>query len=117
VSVVRRYLDAVAGQDWETASSCLAQNIRRVGPFGDTYEGRTGYLNFLRDLMPSLVGYGMQINRLIEAGPVVVVELSETVVHNGQALETAESLVFDLDEDGLIAHISIYLQKASEPSH
>ena len=113
MSVARRYLDAVADQDWETASGCLGANVRRVGPFGDTYEGRTAYLNYLRDLMPSLAGYRMQISRLIEAGPVVVVELSETIMDNGQALETAESLVFDVDEEGLIARISIYIQSPS----
>jgi hypothetical protein len=31
----------------------------------------------------------------------------------GQDWETAESLVFDLDEDGLIAHIAIYIQSPS----
>ena len=40
----------------------------------------------------------------------VVVELSETVEIDGAPLVTPEALVFDLNDDGLIAHIAIYIQ-------
>ena len=111
MSIARRYLDAVADQEWEAASSCLAEAIRRVGPFGDVYQGRDQYLEYLRELMPTLAGYRMEIRRVVEAGSVVVVELAETIVADEHPIETAESLVFDLDEDGLIAHIAIYIQQ------
>ena len=113
VNVVDRYLSAVAGQDWAVAQDCLAEDIRRVGPFGDVYEGRESYIEFLRQLMPTLAGYRMDIQRILTAdrGRTVVAELSETVEDNGNPRETHESLVFDIDDASHISHISIYIQR------
>lgn len=111
MSVVRRYLTAVATQDWIAFSDCLTEDVRRIGPFGDTYEGRDVYLEFLRQLMPTLAGYRMEIDRILSVadGRVVVAELSETVELDGRAVRTPESLVFDLDDSGRIRHIAIYI--------
>ena len=111
VSVVRRYLAAVAAQDWESAESCLAENVYRIGPFGDVYQGRTAYLQFLRDLMPTLAGYRMKVERSIEAEGTVVVELTETVSFGGNEVVTPESLTFDLDGEGRIRKLAIYIQR------
>ena len=113
MSVTKRYLDAVAGHDWATAEQCVAVNVRRVGPFGDVYEGRDAYISFLRDLMPTLAGYSMTIHRVLEChdGTTVVVELNETVEMGDQTIDTPECLVFELDDEGLIAGITIYIQR------
>jgi hypothetical protein len=113
VSITKRYLDAVAGHDWAVAEECVAPGVRRVGPFGDVYEGRDAYLAFLRDLMPTLAGYSMTIHRTVESegGSTVVVELNETVEMDGKVIDTPECLVFDLGDDGLIAGITIYIQR------
>ena len=114
MNVVDRYLAAVATQDWSVARDCLAQDVRRVGPFEDVYEGRESYLDFLRQLMPTLPGYRMDVKRVLtaEEGRTVVAELSETAEDSGEPRQTHESLVFDLDPTGLISHISIYIQRA-----
>jgi ketosteroid isomerase-like protein len=113
VDAVRRYLDAVAGQDWGTVSDCLAADVRRVGPFGDVYEGHDRYLAFLRRTMPTLAGYRMDVERVLSLGDgrAAVAELSETVELDGRAVRTPESLVFDLDDEGRIRHIAIYIQQ------
>jgi hypothetical protein len=68
--------------------------------------------------MPSLPGYVMEISRMavLEADRLVLVELSETVEIDGTPLVTPEALVFELNADGLIAHISIYIQTWPRPS-
>lgn len=113
MDVVSRYLKALSSGDWETAGSCLADDVRRVGPFGDTYRGRSEYLGFLQKLMPTLRGYRMDLERVIQSGDgrVAVAELSETVEMDGGTVVTPESLVFDLDAAGLIADIRIYIQQ------
>jgi ketosteroid isomerase-like protein len=113
MSVVRRYLDGVAGQDWDTVSECLAPDVRRVGPFGDVYAGRDEYLTFLRGVMPTLAGYGMDVERVLHLADetAAVAELSETVELDGRPVRTPESLVFDLDAEGRISGISIYIQQ------
>ena len=106
------YLAAVAGQDWETVAGCLTDEVVRVGPFGDRYEGRGPYVAFLRDLMPRLAGYQMEVHRVLSlaAGATVVVELTETVQMEGRLVVTPECLVFGLDGSDRIATIAIYIQ-------
>lgn len=112
---MRRYLDAVAGQDWDAAGGCLSEDVRRTGPFGDVYEGRAPYLAFLAGLMPTLAGYRMDIERVIEAaeGTTVFAQLAETVEMDGRTIVTPETLVFDLDGGGRIREIRIYIQQLS----
>lgn len=111
--LVRRYLDAVASHDWEEAGGCLTADVRRTGPFGDVYEGRGPYLDYLAGLMPTLSGYGMEIQRVLATadGTTVVAELVETVEMDGKAVVTPESLTFDLGPDGRIHRIGIFIQQ------
>lgn len=113
MSVVRRYLDAVASREWDVARACLSPGVQRVGPFGDAYAGRDEYLEFLRRLMPTLKGYEMRIDRVIvgDDGSCAVAELTETIELGGRTVCTPESLVFDLDADGRIVRIRIYIQQ------
>lgn len=111
MGVVERYLAAVAEHDWDVLAACVAEDVRRVGPFGDVYEGREAYVSFLRELMPTLVNYRMDVSRVVHADEVVVAEVSERMDWEGKSLRTPESLVFDLDDEGRIRHISIYIQR------
>ena len=113
-SVVERYLDRLVAHDWAALATCLADDVVRVGPFGDTYTPRDAYVAFLSELMPSLPGYSMRVERVVTTGRVTVVELTETVEMAGAPVHTPEALVFDVDEDGRIAHIAIYIQRLGE---
>ena len=113
-AVVRRYLDRLVAHDWGAMASCLAEDVVRVGPFGDTYTPRDPYVAFLADLMPALPGYSMRIDRVLSAGHTVVVELTEVVDIGGSPLETPEVLVFDLDDEQQVARIAIYIQRLGE---
>ncbi len=113
-AVVERYLERLVAHDWAAMAECLADDVVRVGPFGDTYTPKEPYVAFLSALMPSLQGYAMRIDRVVAAGAVVVVELTETIEVAGAPLETPEVLVFDLDAEGRIAHIAIYIQRLGE---
>ena len=112
--IVQRYLDAMVRHDWDAMAACLSDDVVRVGPFGDTYTPKAPYIAFLADLMPKLPGYSMRVDRLIDAGFTVVVELNETVDIEGTPIVTPESLVVDLDDAGLIRHIAIYIQRLGE---
>jgi hypothetical protein len=112
--VVEGYLEAVAGQDWARMRAAIRDDIVRIGPFGDVYEGSDAYVEFLSGLMPSLPGYSMNVARVtyLEASRRAVAELSETVAVDGAPLVTPEVLLFDLDADGLIARIEIFTRRA-----
>ena len=111
VEVVRRYLDMIVARDWDAVATCLADDVVRVGPFGDTYTPKAPYLAFLSELMPTLEGYSMDVTRVAATGSVVVAELSETVTLDGTEVVTPEALVFDMDDATKIAHIAIYIQR------
>jgi SnoaL-like domain len=113
-ALAERYLHAVAGQDWSTVSACIASNVVRHGPFGDDVEGADEYVSFLKRTMPSLPGYRMDIDRVNELGDHrAMVELRETIVVESGPLETFECLVFDVNSEGLLANISIYIRQTA----
>jgi hypothetical protein len=109
-TVVERYLERMVAHDFDAMADCLAEDVVRVGPYGDTYTPRGPYVAMLSTLMPSLPGYSMDISRVLALEKVMVVELTETVEIDGAPLVTPEALVFELNDDGLIAHIAIYIQ-------
>jgi hypothetical protein len=111
---VEGYLEAVANQDWERLRASVRDDIVREGPFGDVYSGVDAYVDFLSALMPKLVGYAMDVARVtyVDDGRRAYAELSETVELDGTPTVTPEVLVFDLDADGLIAHVAIYTRRA-----
>ena len=90
---------------------CVADDIVRVGPYGDRYAGRDEYLAFIADLMPKLKGYVMKLDRVTYANDALAyAELSETVEFDGKPMSTPEVLVFELNGDGRIARVEIFIQ-------
>lgn len=114
--VVERYLDAIIGHDWDSLAACLADDgFVRVGPWGDEYAGKAGYVAFIADLMPRLPGYEMRVDRVTFSADqrLATVELTETVDVDGRRHATPEALVFDLDGDGeqaRIRRIQVFVQ-------
>ena len=111
VDIVERYLDAIATHDWGVVDDCIADDIVRVGPYGDLYAGRGDYLAFIADLMPKLPGYAMKVERVTYVGDArAYAELSETVELDGKPMRTPEVLVFELADDGRIARVDVFIQ-------
>jgi len=109
--IVERYLDAVASHDWDVVDECIADDIIRVGPYGDRYSGRHDYVAFIADLMPKLPGYAMKVDRVTYVGDTrAYAELSETVELDGKPMHTPEVLVFELNGDGRIARVDVFIQ-------
>jgi ketosteroid isomerase-like protein len=111
VGIVERYLDAVASHDWDVVDECIADDIVRVGPYGDRYAGRDDYLAFIADLMPKLKGYAMKLDRVTYISDArAYAELSETVELDGKPMRTPEVLVFELNTDSRIARVDVFIQ-------
>lgn len=113
VDLVEAYLEAVASHDWDRLAGCLAEDVVRVGPFGDTYGPRSPYIAFLTKLMPSLENYSMSVGRIVAFGATVLAELTESMQWDGKMIDTPEALVFDVDKDERIERIVIYIQRLS----
>lgn len=110
--IVERYLHALTSHDWSTFADCLADEFTRVGPYGDTYSSKPEYVAFISDLLPQLPGYAMEITRVTYGDGIAYAELNETVTVDGTPLRTPECIVFNLDDDGRIARIEVFIQTA-----
>jgi len=115
--VIERFLEAMVTHDWREVGACVAPDVVRVGPYGDTYRGRQSYVAFLAGTLPSLPGYRMQLDRVTYAagGTLGFAELSETVTVDGAPLTTPESLVFEIGPSGLIESVSVYVKHTGGP--
>ena len=112
--VVERYLKALVAQDWSAVAACLAEDqFERVGPFVDQYSDTTSYLEYLREIVPTLANYRIDIRRLVEAGDgtVVLAEISESFQLDGTPMAFPEALVFDVDGEGLINRIQVFMMR------
>jgi ketosteroid isomerase-like protein len=111
IGIVERYLDAIVSHDWDVVGECIADDVVRVGPYGDRFVGRDDYLPFISETMPKLDGYSMDLHRVTYANDrLAFAELSETVELDGKPTFTPEVLVFELDADGRISRVNIFIQ-------
>jgi SnoaL-like domain len=110
---VLHYLDRMVAGDWDAVSHSLHPEVVRVGPFGDVYRPRAPYVEYLSTLLPTLKHYSLSVERTVGRGPVVMVQLTETMEIGGSMDETHEVLVFDTDAGGLITRIDIFIQRAA----
>src|SRR5207302_9698239 len=115
MDVVERYVDALARFDWDAFGACLADDVVRVGPFNDVRGSKAEYVGFLSELMPTLPGYSLKVHRITYADRVALAEMSETMEMGGEPTEVGEVLVFDLDDNGLITRIDIFIKVLDVP--
>jgi hypothetical protein len=110
MGVIERFLERMVAHDWDDMAACLADDFERVGPYGDVKPTKAEYLEFISALMPTLPGYSMKVDRVLYGDRAGWAELSETVEIDGVPVETPEGLVFDLDDQGLISRVAVYVQ-------
>jgi predicted ester cyclase len=111
-TAVEGYLAALARQDWAALGACVTDDVRRVGPYNDVFEGRDAYVGFLAKPLASLPGYELRVSRLIVAPETVVAELSETIDGPQGRMRTDEAVVFDLAPDGRIRRVGVFLRRS-----
>lgn len=116
MDVVERYFAALAANDWEALAGCLAASVDRTGPYLDRVCGRDAYVAFLAEVIPTLPNYALRVrkvHRLSDAS--AVVELSEILDVDGVSTEFPEAIFFDLDADGSIARVDVYIKQPGGP--
>lgn len=106
------YLTAMAKHDYDLLATAVSHDVVRTGPYGDSYSGRADYVTFISTLLPTLPGHTLDVARVTYAddGRRAFAEITETVLVDGQPLVTREVLVLDLNQDGLINRIDIFIK-------
>jgi limonene-1,2-epoxide hydrolase len=114
---VNEYLAALHAQDWQRLGGTLAgDDFERVGPFCDVIASVDEYVAFLERVVPGMKDYRVVVRRMVEAGPTVYVETTESFEHEGETMELPEVLVFDTDQ-GAITRVQVYMMRpGGEPA-
>jgi hypothetical protein len=109
---VQRYLTCLAVHDWDGLAATIAQDdLVRDGPYCDVVEGKQPYLNFLRGVFDSLQGYQLDVRRISQISDrLCYVELAESFDIDGVPTAYPECLVFELNSDGLINRVSVFIK-------
>lgn len=110
---VERYLKCMAAHDWDGLAATIAdEGLTREGPFCDRVEGKQRYVAFLRDIITSLKGYQLKVQRVSHVSDrVCYVELSETLEVDGVLTEYPECILFERGANGLISHVSVFMKR------
>jgi hypothetical protein len=112
LEILRRYFEALRGQDWESLALCLVDDVHRNGPYLDVVQGKHAYVEFLAGIVPTLKNYDLQVHRIRVIGEAsALVELSEILDVSGVRTEFPEVLLFDFDDNGLISRVDIYIKQ------
>ena len=114
--VVEDFLERYNAKNWDALARCFSPDgFHRIGPFGDTIDSSTEYVQFLARVVPTLGdSYRLTADRVIYAERAATAELIEHFEVDGTIRETPEVIVFDLDAEGLIASMHLYVQRRGE---
>ncbi len=110
---VEDFLERYNARDFDALASCFhPTDFHRVGPYGDTIDSSPEYVAFLRDVVPTLgPRYRLVPERVFYAGSTAVAEVIEEFEVDGELRTTPEVIVFELDGDGRITRMRLYVQR------
>ncbi len=110
-SIVEQYFEALGAHDWQALRATLTNgDLVRVGPFCERIDGVEPYVEYLAAMMPSLERYELRMQQMTTVGHRTFVELTETLDVGGQLITYPECLIFEVDDDGLINDVRVFLQ-------
>lgn len=113
---VERYLTCMGAQDWDGLAATITDDgLTREGPFCDRVEGKQRYVTFLRNVITSLKGYELKVQRVSHVSDrLSYVELSESFEIDGVRTEYPECILFERGDDGLISHVSVFIKRPGD---
>ncbi|MDQ1360335.1 MAG: hypothetical protein QOJ44_712 [Acidimicrobiaceae bacterium] len=112
MTTVDEYLAAMGEQDWHRLAATIAEEgLVRDGPFADVITGKAPYVEFLRGIISTLPRYELRVRRISQSGDHrFFAELSEVFDVDGVQTEHPEICVFETDESGQIAFVSVFMK-------
>jgi hypothetical protein len=110
-AAVDRYFAAMDRHDWVELRGCLADSFRRVGPYADhVWDDPDDYLVFLQGLLPTLRGQKVAVTGVIEEGPWVHVNATETIEVDGSPHTVRVAVTFRMSPANQIEHIEVFVR-------
>jgi ketosteroid isomerase-like protein len=108
--MVERFFAHLTARDWAGLGALLAEDVERVGPFGDRAVGRDRYVDLLRGLVPS--DYGNDVHRITYAadGRSAFARVTEHLVYPHGTFHLEEAYAFEIGESGSIDRLEVFWQ-------
>jgi hypothetical protein len=109
---IDRYFAAMGRHDWVELRGCLSDSFRRVGPWEEhVWDDPDDYIAFLRELLPTLKGQKVEVTESVEEGPVVHVNITETIEVEGLPHSVRLASTFRMSPDNRIEHVEIFARR------
>src|SRR5579871_5839731 len=116
MGAVEDYLKTLSDRNWDALPSVFSDTgLVRSGPFDDVIEGRDAYVSFLREVCSPFDSYRLDVHRISRSGDRIVFAEIDEVISGAGAFP--EVLLFELDEDGKIRYVSVFMKRpGGQPS-
>ena len=110
-AALRAFVERLSAQDWAAFATLLRDDVERTGPYGDVVRGRDAYVAFLSAVVGRHSDYRLEVRRITVTaeGRHGFAEVTESLTVDGQAMAFPEVLVFDLDGDGRISTVAVFM--------
>lgn len=112
--MVAEYLDAMMRHDWPALRACLADDFERVGPYPEhVFPEPDGYVAFLAELLPTIPGHTVTVDRALSAGDLAYVEVTERLTTADGPLRSRVCMAVELAPDGRLRRVEAFLRRTA----
>jgi hypothetical protein len=115
MGAVEDYITYYGSHQWEKLRTVFdATDFQRTGPYLDVFTDVDEYVDFLESVIPTMgADYELQIERIVytPGEKVAFGQLIEHLELDGVMTDIPETIIFDLNDDGLIRRMSLYLKQ------
>jgi hypothetical protein len=115
MGAVEDYISSYGAHQWEQLRTVFDHSdFKRTGPYLDVFTDVDKYVDFLEEVVPTMgADYELQVERIVYA-PGEKVAFGQLIEHlelDGVMTDIPETIIFDLNDDGLIRRMSLYLKQ------
>jgi hypothetical protein len=115
MGAVEDYIEYYGSHQWDQLKTIFdTGDFKRIGPYLDVFTDVTQYVDFLEEVVPTMgADYELQVERIVYAPgeKVAFAQLIEHLELDGEMTDIPETIVFDLNDEGLIRRMSLYLKQ------
>jgi hypothetical protein len=115
MGAVEDYISYYGAHKWQELRTVFdAKDFKRIGPYLDVFTDVDEYVDFLEGVVPTMGSdYELRIERIVytPGEKVAFGQLIEHLELDGVMTDIPETIIFDLNEDGLIRRMSLYLKQ------
>jgi hypothetical protein len=112
---VEDYVEFYGSHQWDKLRGVFdTGDFKRTGPYMDVFTDVNAYVDFLEGVVPTMgAEYELQVERIVYA-PDHKVAFGQFIEHlevDGTMKDIPETIVFDLNDEGRIRRMSLYLKQ------